>query len=41
VTALTVALARPDLVRRLVLISGVHHRDGLHRGEVIAREVSR
>jgi len=28
VVALLVALAREDLVRRLVLISGVHHRDG-------------
>ena len=26
--ALLVALRRPDLVRRLVLISGVFHRDG-------------
>jgi pimeloyl-ACP methyl ester carboxylesterase len=25
---LLVALARPDLVRKLVMISGVHHRDG-------------
>jgi pimeloyl-ACP methyl ester carboxylesterase len=28
VVALEVALRRPDLVRRLVLISGVYHRDG-------------
>ena len=30
VVALMVALTRPDLVRRLALISGVHHRDGWH-----------
>jgi pimeloyl-ACP methyl ester carboxylesterase len=28
VVALMVAVARPDLVRRLELVSGVHHRDG-------------
>jgi pimeloyl-ACP methyl ester carboxylesterase len=28
IVALTVAVARPDLVRRLALVSGVHHRDG-------------
>jgi pimeloyl-ACP methyl ester carboxylesterase len=28
VVALLVALARPDLVRRVALVSGVHHRDG-------------
>jgi pimeloyl-ACP methyl ester carboxylesterase len=28
IVALMTALARPDLVRRLALVSGVHHRDG-------------
>ena len=28
VVALVVALERPDLVARLALVSGVHHRDG-------------
>jgi pimeloyl-ACP methyl ester carboxylesterase len=28
VVALSVAIARPELVRRLALVSGVHHRDG-------------
>lgn len=32
VVALTVALLRPDLVRRLVLAAGVFHRDGWHDG---------
>lgn len=32
VVALTVALRRPDLVRRLVLVAGIHHRDGWHAG---------
>jgi pimeloyl-ACP methyl ester carboxylesterase len=32
VVALTVALRRPDLVRRLVLVAGVFHRDGWLRG---------
>lgn len=30
--ALTTALLRPDLVERLVLVAGVHHRDGWHPG---------
>jgi pimeloyl-ACP methyl ester carboxylesterase len=30
--ALTVALRRPDLVRRLLLAAGVYHRDGWHDG---------
>jgi pimeloyl-ACP methyl ester carboxylesterase len=30
IVALLVALRRPDLVRRLVLVSGVFHRDGWH-----------
>jgi len=33
--ALMVALRRPDLVRRLVLISGAFHRDGLITGDDI------
>ncbi|HEU0239301.1 MAG TPA: alpha/beta hydrolase [Micromonosporaceae bacterium] len=32
VVALTVALRRPDLVRRLVLAAGIFHRDGWHDG---------
>jgi pimeloyl-ACP methyl ester carboxylesterase len=28
IVGLTVAVARPDLVRRLAMVSGVHHRDG-------------
>jgi pimeloyl-ACP methyl ester carboxylesterase len=32
VVALTVALRRPDLVRRLVFAAGVFHRDGWHDG---------
>jgi pimeloyl-ACP methyl ester carboxylesterase len=32
VVALTVALRRPGLVRRLVLAAGVFHRDGWHEG---------
>lgn len=32
VVALTVALRRPDLVRRLVFAAGVFHRDGWHAG---------
>lgn len=32
IVALLVALARPDLVRRLVLIAGVFHRDGWEPG---------
>jgi pimeloyl-ACP methyl ester carboxylesterase len=30
VVGLLVALMRPDLVRRLAVVSGVHHRDGWH-----------
>jgi pimeloyl-ACP methyl ester carboxylesterase len=30
IVALMTAVARPDLVRRLALVSGVHHRDGWH-----------
>jgi pimeloyl-ACP methyl ester carboxylesterase len=30
IVALTTALLRPDLVRRLVLVAGVFHRDGWH-----------
>jgi pimeloyl-ACP methyl ester carboxylesterase len=30
IVALMAAVARPDLVRRLALVSGVHHRDGWH-----------
>lgn len=32
IVALTVALRRPDLVRRLVLAAGIFHRDGWHDG---------
>lgn len=32
VVALTVALRRPDLVRRLVLAAGIFHHDGWHDG---------
>jgi pimeloyl-ACP methyl ester carboxylesterase len=32
VVALTVAVRRPDLVRRLVLAAGIFHRDGWHDG---------
>lgn len=32
VVALTVALRRPDLVRRLVFAAGIFHRDGWHEG---------
>jgi pimeloyl-ACP methyl ester carboxylesterase len=32
IVALTVALRRPDLVRRLVFAAGVFHRDGWHDG---------
>jgi pimeloyl-ACP methyl ester carboxylesterase len=32
VVALTVAMRRPDLVRRLVLAAGIFHRDGWHDG---------
>jgi pimeloyl-ACP methyl ester carboxylesterase len=32
VIALSVALRRPDLVRRLVLVAGVFHHDGWHEG---------
>jgi pimeloyl-ACP methyl ester carboxylesterase len=32
VVALTVAMRRPDLIRRLVLAAGIFHRDGWHDG---------
>ncbi|MEX5295572.1 alpha/beta fold hydrolase [Kocuria sp. CPCC 205268] len=32
VIALTVAMMRPDLIRDLVLVAGVHHRDGWESG---------
>ena len=34
VVGLLVALERADLVRRLAMISGVHHRDGWHPGAI-------
>jgi pimeloyl-ACP methyl ester carboxylesterase len=34
IVALTTALLRPDLVRRLVLVAGVFHRDGWHPSAV-------
>jgi pimeloyl-ACP methyl ester carboxylesterase len=38
--ALLVGLARPDLVRRLVLISGNFHHDGLIPGAIVPEELA-